>query len=83
LLEYNVHKRRDSILEKINIALVGYGNVGRGAEAATKINADTKLVAVLTRRPKQVRKELKDVPVFHADEITPVTVRIRGKVSRH
>lgn len=55
-------------MEKINIAMVGYGNVGRGVEEATKINADTELVAVLTRRPEQVRKEIKDVPVFHTDE---------------
>jgi len=55
-------------MEKINIALVGYGNVGRGVEEALKLNADTELVAVLTRRPEQVRKELKDVPVVHIDE---------------
>jgi len=55
-------------LEKINIALVGYGNVGRGVEEALKLNADTELVAVLTRRPEQVRKELKEVQVFHIEE---------------
>lgn len=57
-------------MEKINIALVGYGNVGRGVEEALKLklNADTELVAVLTRRPDKVRKELKYVPVFHIDE---------------
>jgi diaminopimelate dehydrogenase len=55
-------------LEKINIALVGYGNVGRGVEKAIKLNTDTELVAVLTRRPEQVRKELNDVPVFHIEE---------------
>ncbi|NQE46712.1 hypothetical protein C5S31_11890 [ANME-1 cluster archaeon GoMg2] len=55
-------------MEKINIALVGYGNVGRGVEEAIKINVDTELVAVLTRRPEQVRKELNDVPAFHIEE---------------
>jgi diaminopimelate dehydrogenase len=55
-------------MEKINIALVGYGNVGRWVEEATKLNPDTELVAVLTRRPEQVRKELKDVPIFHSEE---------------
>jgi len=55
-------------LEKINIALVGYGNVGRGVEEALKLNADTELVAVLTRRPEQVRKELKEAQVFHIEE---------------
>ena len=55
-------------MEKINIALVGYGNVGRGVEKAIKLNIDTELVAVLTRRPEQVRNELKDVTVFHIEE---------------
>ena len=55
-------------MEKINIALVGYGNVGRGVEEAIKINVDTELVAVLTRRPEQVKKELNDVPAFHIEE---------------
>ena len=55
-------------MEKINIALVGYGNVGRGVEKAIKLNTDTELVAVLTRRPEQVRNELKDVTVFHIKE---------------
>jgi len=44
--------------------------VGRGVEEALKLNVDTELVAVLTRRPEQVRKELKDVQVFHIDEKT-------------
>lgn len=64
-------------MEKINIALVGYGNVGRGVEEATKINADTVLVAVLTRRPEQVREEIKDVPVFHSEEdLVPEDIQI-------
>ena len=64
-------------MKKTNIALVGYGNVGRGVEAATKINVDTELVAVLTRRPEQVRKEIKDVPVFHSeDDPVPEDIQI-------
>lgn len=63
-------------MEKINIAIAGYGNVGRGVEAATKINPDTELVAVLTRRPDRVREELKDVPVFSSDEPVPENVDI-------
>ncbi|OEU57747.1 MAG: hypothetical protein BA871_12325 [Desulfuromonadales bacterium C00003096] len=44
--------------------MVGYGNVGRGVEEALKLklNADTELVAVLTRRPEQVRKAMLDIP---------------------
>jgi len=38
--------------------------VGRGVEEALKLklNADTELVAVLTRRPEQVRKAMLDIP---------------------
>ena len=34
----------------IRIAITGYGNIGRGVEAAIKQNPDTELVAVFTRR---------------------------------
>lgn len=37
-------------MSKIRIGIVGYGNIGRGVEAAIKQNADTELVAVFTRR---------------------------------
>lgn len=40
-------------MEKIRIGIVGYGNIGRGVEAAIKQNADTELVAVFTRRPPE------------------------------
>ncbi|MEA3343024.1 MAG: diaminopimelate dehydrogenase [archaeon] len=55
-------------MEKINIAIIGYGNVGRGVKEAIEINADMELVGVLTRRPERVKKEIKNVPVFHSDE---------------
>ena len=34
----------------INIAIVGYGNLGRGVRSALARNADMELVAVFTRR---------------------------------
>ncbi len=37
-------------MSKIKIGIVGYGNIGRGVEAAIKQNPDTELVAVFTRR---------------------------------
>ncbi len=37
-------------MSKIRIGIVGYGNIGRGVEAAIKQNPDTELVAVFTRR---------------------------------
>lgn len=63
-------------MEKINIAIVGYGNVGRGVEQAIKLNADTELVAVLSRRPEEVRKELNEVPVFHLDDPIPHDIHV-------
>ncbi|MHC1720569.1 MAG: diaminopimelate dehydrogenase [Clostridiaceae bacterium] len=37
-------------MDKIRIGIVGYGNIGRGVEAAVKQNPDVELVAVFTRR---------------------------------
>ncbi len=37
-------------MSKIKIGIVGYGNIGRGVEAAIKQNHDMELVAVFTRR---------------------------------
>jgi len=37
-------------MNKIRIGIVGYGNIGRGVEAAIKQNSDMELVAVFTRR---------------------------------
>ena len=34
----------------IRIGIIGYGNLGRGVEAAIRQNPDTELVAVFTRR---------------------------------
>ena len=54
----------------IRIAILGYGNLGRGIECALKQNVDTKLVAVFTRRPPESVKILSDgVPVYHIGDI--------------
>ena len=54
----------------IKIAIIGYGNVGRGAVKAIGRNADMKLACILSRSPERVRKELGDmVSVFTADSI--------------
>lgn len=41
------------VKESIRIGIVGYGNLGRGAEAAVARNADMELVGVFTRRPPE------------------------------
>ena len=51
----------------IRIAIYGYGNLGRGVEAAIRQNPDMTLVGVFTRRDPQTVKTLTGVPVYHAD----------------
>jgi len=47
----------------IRLAIVGYGNIGRGVEYAISLNNDMELVAIFTRR--------------NSDEITPVTAGVK------
>ena len=54
----------------IRIGIYGYGNLGRGVEAAVKNNPDMELVAVFTRRPANsltIRTE--GVPVVNIKEV--------------
>ena len=61
----------------INVAIVGYGNLGRGVKQALENNKDTKLVALFSRRPAQLKQDIKDVPVFSSDKVTlPKDVKI-------
>ena len=54
----------------IKIAIFGYGNLGRGVEAAIKQNSDMELVGVFTRRPPETLKiNTAGVPVYHADRV--------------
>ena len=53
----------------IRIGIYGYGNLGRGVEAAIKQNSDMELVAVFSRRdPQSVKINTEGVKVCHADE---------------
>lgn len=52
----------------IRIGIFGYGNLGKGIEAAVRQNSDMKLAAVFTRRaPETVRIMTEGVPVYSAD----------------
>ena len=52
----------------IRVGIFGYGNLGRGIEAAIRQNADMELAAVFTRRPPEsVKINTAGVPVYHAD----------------
>ena len=54
--------------EKIKIAVLGYGNLGRGVELAVRNSKDLELVAVFSRRdPSDVK--MCGAPVFSVDEI--------------
>ena len=58
------------MVNKINIGIVGYGNLGRGIECAIRQNQDMELVAVFTRRdPQQVKIQTEGVSVYKVDQI--------------
>ena len=54
----------------LNIGIYGYGNLGKGVEAAVSLNDDTKLVGVFTRRdPKGVRIATDGVGVYRTSDL--------------
>jgi diaminopimelate dehydrogenase len=53
----------------MKIGILGYGNLGRGIEAAVRQNDDMELAAVFTRRdPSSVKLSTEGVPVYHVDQ---------------
>lgn len=56
-------------MAKIRIAIMGYGNLGRGIECAIRQNEDMELVAVFTRRDPSGVKTASGVPVYGAEEL--------------
>lgn len=50
-------------------AIVGYGNLGRGAELALHADSDFELVGVFTRRDPASVRTLTGIPVYPADRI--------------
>ena len=56
-------------MDKIRVGIMGYGNLGRGAELAIRQNEDMELTAFFTRRdPKTLKTLSPQVPVYHVDE---------------
>ncbi len=53
----------------MRIGIYGYGNLGRGVEAATIYHTDMTLVGIFTRRPPETVKTLLGTPVYSADDI--------------
>ena len=57
------------MVSNMKIAIMGYGNLGKGIECAVRQNGDMELTAVFTRRDPETVKTLSGVPVYSADEI--------------
>ena len=54
----------------IRVGILGYGNLGKGVEAALAQNEDMQLVGVFTRRsPETVSVRTQGVPVYHCDKL--------------
>lgn len=56
------------MVEKIKVGIIGYGNLGRGAEAAIKQQSDMELTAIFSRRGT-VQTLDQNVASVHVDEI--------------
>lgn len=62
---------------KIRIGIVGYGNLGRGVEAALRRAPDMELAGVFSRRnPAELRVQDGDVPVHRTEGIAEFADRI-------
>lgn len=56
-------------MTKIQIGILGYGNLGRGVEASIQQQPDMELVGVFSRRnPSEVETLYNDTKVYHIDE---------------
>jgi diaminopimelate dehydrogenase len=54
----------------IRIAILGYGNLGKGVELAVRVNPDMELKAFFTRRdPASLKVKTPGVPVYHVDQL--------------
>ncbi len=54
-------------MNKIKVAILGYGNLGRGVECAVSAADDMELCALFTRRDPESIKTESGVPVYHID----------------
>ena len=57
-------------MSRIRIAILGYGNLGRGVELAVAQNEDMELVGIFTRRdPSEIKKAIKESSVYNVKDI--------------
>lgn len=55
-------------MSRFKVAIVGYGNVGRGVAQAIGLAPDAELVGVISRDFERVKREVSKVPVFAQDD---------------
>ena len=60
----------------MRIAIYGYGNLGRGVEAAMNQHTDCELVGIFTRRSPDTVKTVSGAAVYHADELSEFVGKI-------
>ncbi len=53
---------------KIRVAIIGYGNLGKGVKDAITRNHDMVLTEIITRRPEEVKKCVRNIPVFSCED---------------
>lgn len=56
----------------MRVAILGYGNLGKGIESAIRQNEDMELIGVFTRRDPASVKTLTGVKVYSADDLIPM-----------
>ena len=61
---------------KIRVAIMGYGNLGKGIECAVEQNDDMELVGVFTRRAPETVTVRSGVPVYSADKLPEMQDKI-------
>lgn len=65
------------MMQKIRIGIVGYGNLGKSAEAGIRQNEDMELVGIFTRRnPSSITIATQGVKAYHIDEAKNMTDQI-------
>ena len=60
----------------MRIGIYGYGNLGRGVEAALRQNPDMEIVGVFTRRDPATVKTVTGIPVYSASLVQDFTADI-------
>ena len=64
-------------MNKIRVAITGYGNLGKSTEVGIRQNPDMELVGVFTRRnPDSIKLQTEGAKAYHIDEAENMTDKI-------